>query len=75
MKTEQSSTTNVCVMSVSDEMKLWHQRLEHVHLRKLKQISTSGVLCGIPEIKESKDFVCGNCKVGKMINTSLIRTN
>ncbi|CAM8877341.1 unnamed protein product [Rhodiola kirilowii] len=46
-----SNTT--CLLSKTEEMNLWHQRMGHVNLRTLQKIASDGLVRGIPKVQGS----------------------
>ena len=44
-------------------MKTWHERLGHINVRALKDLTSKELVDGV-KVKESKDF-CENCQFGK----------
>ncbi|CAM8998987.1 unnamed protein product [Rhodiola kirilowii] len=69
-----------CLLSKTEEMNLWHQRMGHVNLRTLHKIASDGLVRGIPKVKGELSVVCGDCQIGKQIkvphkSTTQINTN
>ncbi|CAM8904112.1 unnamed protein product [Rhodiola kirilowii] len=54
-----------CMLSRSDEVHLWHQRLGHINFRSLKFLSNERLIEGIPNIRGDMQIVCGDCQAGK----------
>ncbi|XP_062076044.1 uncharacterized protein LOC133780190 [Humulus lupulus] len=60
----------VCNRSFLDKPDLWHYRLGHLNFRDLKQIVKLQAVRGIPEMKVTRDRLCGPCQLGKQIKAS-----
>ncbi|CAM8943748.1 unnamed protein product [Rhodiola kirilowii] len=56
-----------CLLSRTEEMNLWHQRMGHVNLRMLQKITSEGLVRGIPRVRGELSIVCGDCQIGKQI--------
>ncbi|CAM8886394.1 unnamed protein product [Rhodiola kirilowii] len=56
-----------CLLSRTEEMNLWHQRMGHVNLRTLQKITSEGLVRGIPRVRGELSIVCGDCQIGKQI--------
>ncbi|CAM8990088.1 unnamed protein product [Rhodiola kirilowii] len=56
-----------CLLSRSEEMNLWHQRMGHVNLRTLQKITSEGLVRGVPRVQGELSIVCGDCQIGKQI--------
>ncbi|CAM8962365.1 unnamed protein product [Rhodiola kirilowii] len=54
-----------CMLSKSDEVHLWHQRLGHINFRSLKFLANERLLEGIPNIRGDMQIICGDCQAGK----------
>ena len=52
------------------EVKLWHRRLGHLHLRGMKKIISKEAVRGIPKLLIDEGKVCGECQVGKQTKMS-----
>ncbi|CAM8966101.1 unnamed protein product [Rhodiola kirilowii] len=63
-----------CLLSRTEEMNLWHQRMGHVNLRTLQKISSEGLVRGIPRVQGELSIVCGDCQIGKQIKVPHKRT-
>ena len=62
---ESSDSTGVSLVAHADTVsKLWHERLGHVNYRYLQQMSTQGLVIGLPQIS-CTDGVCQGCALGK----------
>jgi len=58
------------LFSKEEEIKLWHQRLGHLHLKGMKKALTSEAIRGLPDLKIIEDSICGECKIGKQTRMS-----
>ncbi|CAM8948310.1 unnamed protein product [Rhodiola kirilowii] len=56
-----------CLLSMTEEMNLWHQQMGHVNLRTLQKIASDGLVCRIPKVQGELNIVCGDCQIGKQI--------
>ncbi|CAM8914236.1 unnamed protein product [Rhodiola kirilowii] len=54
-----------CMLSKSDEVHLWHQRLGHINFRSLKFLANERLIEGIPHIRGDMQIICGDCQAGK----------
>src|ERR1043165_2046615 len=68
---ENTNLSTVC-STVKDEkeVKLWHQKLGHLHLRGMKKIISMEAVRGIPRLDIDEGRVCGECQVGKQTRVS-----
>lgn len=67
---QESSYSTTCSMTKEDEVKLWHQKLGHLHLKGLKRIISTEAFKGMPKLKIEEGRVCGECQVGKQTKMS-----
>src|ERR1051325_6178958 len=65
----ESKNTNLSFVCSTDkdeeEVKLWHQELDQLHLRGMKRINSMEVVRRIPRLHTDKGRVCDKCNVGK----------
>ncbi|MCH80969.1 gag-pol polyprotein [Trifolium medium] len=61
---------STCYMSKEDVVKLWHQKLGHLHLRGMKKIISTEAIRGLPQLTIEEETVCGECQIGKQVRTS-----
>ena len=48
------------------DIELWHKRIGHINLNKLKAMQSKGVIIGLPTFKEKEiEGVCEACQFGK----------
>ena len=48
------------------DIELWHKRIGHINLNKLKAMQSKGVVIGLPTFKEKEiEGVCATCQFGK----------
>jgi hypothetical protein len=67
-ETAHSSITNL--LSKEDEVRLWHQKLGHLHLKGMKRIIAEDAIRGIPKLSIEEGSICGECQVGKQTKMS-----
>ncbi|XP_019172698.1 PREDICTED: uncharacterized protein LOC109168107 [Ipomoea nil] len=56
-----------CLISKTDESKLWHRRLGHINFRDMDKMIKLDAVRGIPKLKIEHEGVCGACAIGKQI--------
>ncbi|CAN1302486.1 Retrovirus-related Pol polyprotein from transposon TNT 1-94 [Linum perenne] len=61
--------TCFAAMAKSAEM-LWHRRLGHISLSRMSKLSNLELVKGLPKLKDSKDFFCEACVLGKQTRSS-----
>jgi hypothetical protein len=57
-------------MSKEEEVKLWHQKLGHLHLKGMKKAISSKAIRGLPDLKIVENNICGECQIGKQTRMS-----
>ncbi|XP_059627216.1 uncharacterized protein LOC132270007 [Cornus florida] len=62
--TEEIQVTQ-CNLTTSDEAKLWHKRLGHLHSRNMSKILKLKAVKGLPDICFKDDHLCKACQQGK----------
>lgn len=62
-------TCNV-VQSDQGDIKKWHERLGHINLKEIKNMSANSVVEGLTVNNKQKDFVCEACAYGKQCRFS-----
>ncbi|PNX57810.1 serine/threonine protein kinase SRPK1, partial [Trifolium pratense] len=62
---EEGNYLSTCLLSKSDEVKLWHQKLGHLHLRGMKKAIAEEAIRGLPKLKVDEGTICGECQIGK----------
>ena len=67
---QEFSLSSICALAKENEVKLWHQKLGHLHLKGMKRIISIEVVRGIPKLKIEKGKVCGDCQIGKKTKMS-----
>ena len=51
---------------VNSDIELWHMRIGHINLNKLKEMQLKGVVIRLPTFKDKKiEGVCEACQFGK----------
>jgi len=58
------------LMSKEEEVKLWHQKLGHLHLKGMKKVISSKAIRGLPDLKIVENNICGECQIGKQTRMS-----
>jgi len=53
-----------------EEIKLWHQRLGHLHLKGINKVLSSEAIIGLPDLKIVEGSICGECQIGKQTRMS-----
>jgi len=48
---QEESFISTCLLSKEEEIKLWHQRLGHLHLKGIKKALSSEAIRGLPDLK------------------------
>ncbi|XP_073131941.1 uncharacterized protein [Henckelia pumila] len=59
-----------CRHSKVDEFSLWHQKLEHVNFKIVKNLCKFEAVRGLPNLKSGVPYVCGACQKGKQTRVS-----
>ena len=62
---QELNLSSTCVSSKENEVKLWHQKLGHLHLKGMKRIISEEAVREIPNLKIEVGRVCGDCQIGK----------
>ena len=53
-------------LKADTDTELWHKRICHINLNKLKAMQSKGVVIGLPTFKEKEiEGVCEACQFGK----------
>ena len=66
-----SNFSTICSSAKEEqEVKLWHRRLGHLHLRGMKKIISKEAVRGIPKLLIDEGRVCGESQVGKQTKMS-----
>ena len=74
-ESENTNYSSVCSIAKEEkEVKLWHQKLGHLHLRGMKKIISMEAVRGIPRLQIDEGRVCGECQVGKQTRMSHPKT-
>jgi len=58
---QEESFISTCLLSKVEEIKLWHQRLGHLHLKGMKKALSSKAIRGLPDLKIVEGSICGEC--------------
>ncbi|XP_045795337.1 uncharacterized protein LOC123889868 [Trifolium pratense] len=67
---EEENHLSTCYLSKEDEVKLWHQKLGHLHLREMKNAIVEEAIRGLPKLKIEEGNICGECRIGKQTRMS-----
>lgn len=67
---QETNCTSTCLISIEDEVNLWHQKLGHLHLKGVKKIVSKEAIRGIPRLKIEEGKAYGECKIGKQTQMS-----
>jgi len=67
---QEESLISTCLFSKEEEIKLWHQRLGHLHLKGMKKALSSKAIRGLPDLKIVEGSICGECHIGKQTRIS-----
>ncbi|CAM8877414.1 unnamed protein product [Rhodiola kirilowii] len=65
-----STAETTCLLSKTEEMSLWHQRMGHLNLKTLKKVATEGLVCGLPKVGGDVSTICGDCQIGEQIKVA-----
>jgi hypothetical protein len=68
---QETGYSSMCTLSKEEEVKTWHQRLSHLHLKGMKMIISVEAVRGIPNLKIDERKVCGECQT-RMSHQKLI---
>ncbi|CAN1297475.1 hypothetical protein LINPERPRIM_LOCUS23473 [Linum perenne] len=61
----------VCFSALESNIEfIWHRRLGHASLSRIAKLARLGLARGLPKLRETKDFVCRACSLGKQTKTS-----
>ena len=53
-------------LKTDTDIELWHKRINHINLQKVKVMKSKGVVIELPTFKEKEiNGVCGACQFGK----------
>jgi len=61
---------STCLLSKEEEIKLWHQRLGHLHLKGMNKALTSEAIRGLPDLKIVEGNICGEFQICKQTRMS-----
>ena len=67
---QEEAHISTCLLSKEEEMKLWYQRLGHLHLKGMKKAISSEAIRGLPNLKIVDNSICGECQIGKQTGMS-----
>ena len=58
---QEEAYISTCLLSKEEEIKIWHQRLGHLHLNGMKKALSSEAIRGVPDLKIVEGSICGEC--------------
>jgi hypothetical protein len=61
---------STCLVNKQEDVRLWHQKLGHLHLRGMKKILSKEAIKGVPQLTIEEGTFCGECQIGKQVKTS-----
>ncbi|MCH79544.1 gag-protease polyprotein [Trifolium medium] len=61
---------STCLISKEEDVKLWHQKLGHLHLKGIKKAIANEAIRGLPKLKIEEGSICGECQIGKQTKMS-----
>jgi len=67
---QEEAHISTCFLSKEEEIKLWHQKLGHLHLKGMKKAISSEAIRGFPNLKIVEGIICGECQTGKQTRMS-----
>ena len=67
---QEEAHLTTCFMSKKEEVKLWHQKLGHLHLKGMNKAISSEAIKGLPDLKIVENIICGECQIGKQTRMS-----
>ena len=67
---QELNLSSTCVSAKENEVKLWHQKLGHLHLKGMKRIIFEEAVTGIPKLKIEEGRVYGEFHIGKQTKIS-----
>ncbi|MCH79564.1 gag-protease polyprotein [Trifolium medium] len=67
---QNENRVSTCLISKEDEVKLWHQKLGHLHLKGMKKAISNEAIRGLPKLKIEEGSICGECQIGKQTKMS-----
>ncbi|KAK2382310.1 hypothetical protein QL285_069855 [Trifolium repens] len=57
----ETTHSTTCLVSQTDEAKLWHQKLGHLHLRGMMKLISKEAIRGLPKLTIEENNICGEC--------------
>jgi hypothetical protein len=67
---QEGTRMSSCLLSKEDEVKMWHQRLGHLHLKGMKRAISLEAIRGLPKLNIVEGKICGECQIGKQTRMS-----
>jgi len=67
---QEEAFISTCLLCKEEEIKLWHQRLGHLHLKGMKKALSLESIRGLPDLKIIEGSICGECQTGKQTRMS-----
>ncbi|CAN1244383.1 Retrovirus-related Pol polyprotein from transposon TNT 1-94 [Linum perenne] len=69
--TNSTAFHEVCFSALESNVEfIWHRRLGHASLSRIAKLARLGLARGLPKLRETKEFVCRACSLGKQTKTS-----
>jgi len=67
---QEEAHLSICLLSKEEEVKLWHQKLGHLHLKGMNKALSSEAIRGLHDLKIVEGNICGECQIGKQTRMS-----
>lgn len=67
---QEEAHISTCLLSKEEEIKLWHQRMGHLHLKGMKKAISTKAIRGHPDLKIVDSSICDECQIGKKTRMS-----
>ncbi|GAU49481.1 hypothetical protein TSUD_286190 [Trifolium subterraneum] len=62
---QEEANLSTCFIAKENEITLWHQKLGHLNLRRMKKAISEEAIRGLPKLQIAEGNICGECKIGK----------
>jgi len=67
---QEQALINSCMLSKDEEVRLWHQKLGHLNMQRMKKAISLEAIRGIPKLEITEGSICGEFQVGKQTQMS-----
>jgi len=67
---QEEAHLTTCLMSKEEEVRLWHKKLGHLHLKGMKKAISSEAIRRLPDLKIVEGNIYGECQIGKQTRMS-----